>query len=185
MQQILENQNVQLVAVFLFNTLLTLLVGKYAGAGKVWAIIKAVLGLLAQVEVKPAIPAQVKPGEGGADYSTPVAPRGAGGKEYPTLALLLVTSFGFTGQGCSFFRSPTFWDTINTTCEVAMAATPEVQAKAKALGGTVGDVATVLCGIADVIEPFVRQEMATKEGRKLAASATVEAVAAAKAKGLL
>lgn len=98
------------------------------------------------------------------------------------LLVLLVVA---TLPGCALLRGPTFWDTINTTCEIAMAATPEVQAKAKALGGTAGDVVTVLCGIADVIEPFARQEMAAKEGRKLATDATTEAVAVAKSKGLL
>lgn len=96
-------------------------------------------------------------------------------------ALLLITL-----TGCAFFRSPTFWEGVNTTCEIALAATPEVKAKALATGTPAGDIAAILCGIADVIEPFAKEEMAKKDGRRMAGEpAARQAVAAAQAKGLL
>lgn len=103
----------------------------------------------------------------------------------PTVVLLLAVSAGVSQSGCAMLRSPSFWDKVETGCEIALSATPEVDAKAKLIGGTVGDVAAILCGIADVIEPFVKQELAAKEGRMMATNPTAEAIEIAKAKGLL
>jgi hypothetical protein len=52
MKQILENPVVQNALVWIVNTLLTMLLAKYAGAGKVWTIVKIVVGLLERVEPK-------------------------------------------------------------------------------------------------------------------------------------
>jgi hypothetical protein len=99
----------------------------------------------------------------------------------------LAISVGLLVFGCSFFRGPTFWDTINAVCESSLVNTSEVQAKAVALKLTPAEVAGALCKIADVIEPFVREEMAAKQGEKAGATGnpTAQAVAIAKSKGLL
>lgn len=89
-------------------------------------------------------------------------------------------------NGCSFLRSPTFWDGIEKTCEVALTATPEVKAKALATGTPVEEIAAIVCTVADIVDPFIRAEMAAKEGRKLTGeSPAQQAVAIARVKGLL
>jgi hypothetical protein len=52
MKEVLANPVVQNAIVWIVNTLLTMLLTKYAGAGKVWAAIKLVVGLLEKVEPK-------------------------------------------------------------------------------------------------------------------------------------
>lgn len=88
-------------------------------------------------------------------------------------------------SGCSFLRSPTFWDGIEKTCEVSIALTPEAKARALATGTPVESVAELVCGIADVLEPFVREESEKRAGRKLAVPAVRQAVEIAKGKGVL
>lgn len=104
----------------------------------------------------------------------------------PITALLFVGLLGFGQSGCAFLRSPTFWEGVNATCEIALTATPEVKAKSLATGTPAGDIATILCGIADVIEPFAREEVAKREGRRMAGEPAVrQAVAVAVEKGML
>ncbi len=88
-------------------------------------------------------------------------------------------------QGCALFRGATFWDSINEVCESSLVKTPEVQAKSAALKISPADVAGALCKIADVIEPFVREQMGVREGRAREILATTQAVSIAKSKGLL
>lgn len=98
----------------------------------------------------------------------------------------LVVFLAALSSGCSFLRSPTFWDGIEKTCEVALTATPEVKAKALATGTPVEEIAAIVCAVADVVDPFIRAEMASKEGHKLTGeSPAQQAVAIARVKGLL
>lgn len=86
--------------------------------------------------------------------------------------------------GCALFRQPLLWDVINAACESDLAKTAEAQAKAKALGVPVEQIVEVACKFADVIEPYVRQQTAARQGFG-SPSPTAEAVAAAKARGVL
>lgn len=98
----------------------------------------------------------------------------------------LVVFLAALSSGCSFLRSPTFWDGFEKTCEIALTATPEVKAKALATGTPVEEIAAIVCAVADVVDPFIRAEMAAKEGRKLTGeSPAQQAVATARVKGLL
>lgn len=158
-QTILNSDAFWLAVGFIVNTLATFIVAKVPPTGPIRKAIRALHGLLDKID-----PPQVPPA---------------------AVGLFLAVGFAVTQPGCATLRSPSFWDTVHTGCEIAMAATPEAAAKAKAIGGTVGDVATIVCGVADVIEPFVKQEIAAKEGRRMATNATAEAVEIAKEKGLL
>jgi len=95
------------------------------------------------------------------------------------IALLAITL-----QSCALFKSPVLWDVINAACESDLAKSPEAQAKAKALAIPVEDIVEVACKFADVIEPYVRQQTAVRQGLT-APDARGEAVAAAKARGVL
>lgn len=97
----------------------------------------------------------------------------------------LVMLLASLSSGCSFLRSPTFWDGIEKTCEIAIALTPEAKARALATGTPVEAVAELVCGIADVLEPFVREESERRAGRKLPTPAARQAVEIAKGKGVL
>lgn len=97
----------------------------------------------------------------------------------------LVIFLAALSSGCSFLRSPTFWIGVEKTCEVAIALTPEAKARALATGTPVESVAELVCGIADVLEPFVREESEKRAGRKLAVPAVRQAVEIAKGKGVL
>lgn len=98
-------------------------------------------------------------------------------------AILLVVSALFS-QGCSILRSQSFWDGIQQTCEIALTARPEVADEAKRRQIAVGELASALCRISDLIEPFVVE----KETGALKAAAWTpadEAVVRAKQKGLI
>lgn len=87
--------------------------------------------------------------------------------------------------GCSFLRSPTFWDGVERACEVALAARPEVKAEAERRKLVLGEFVGALCQISDIIEPFV---VDTNTGAKKLSpnqSPADAAVEAAKAKGLV
>jgi hypothetical protein len=101
-----------------------------------------------------------------------------------TLKVGLVVTVLLALNGCALFRAPVLWDVIETVCESDLAKTSEAQAKAKALGIPVEQVVEVACKFADVIEPYVRQQTAVRQGLA-APNVTAEAVAAAKARGVL
>jgi hypothetical protein len=100
-----------------------------------------------------------------------------------TRALTAITILALTS--CAVFRSPELWDTIQSICESSLLKTSEVQAKATQLGIPAAEVAAALCNVADVIEPFARQEMANKQSRQLEIAAVEQAISVAKSKGLL
>lgn len=96
----------------------------------------------------------------------------ASGAAKSTTALLVLLA-----SGCSILKSPTFWDTAQEACKVALSASPEVQAEAKSRKLTGNEWAAVLCNISDIIEPFV-VETDTK-------AATNRALLLARPKGLV
>jgi len=88
-------------------------------------------------------------------------------------------------NSCAVFRSAQLWDSIEAVCESSLVNTLEVQAKANSLKISPSEVACALCKIADVIEPFARQQMSTATDRTPEQTATEQAIEIAKSKGLL